>query len=139
MPDSQLIARRFGETRRALVASPAYLARAGTPIHPHDLARVDTIASMPGTPPFDWHFSAPGGDLKVNLAPRFVTNNGDTAIALATDGVGIARVLYYQVQDAIADGRLEEVLAPFAPDPCPFMRSILPPACCPARSGHLSK
>ena len=127
LPDSQLIARRFGETRRALISSPAYLAKAGTPLHPNDLARLDTIAFMPGTPPFDWHFSAEGSDLKVTLAPRFVTNSGDTAIALAADGAGIARVLYYQVQDAIADGRLVEVLAAFSPDPMPI-HAIYPSA-----------
>jgi DNA-binding transcriptional LysR family regulator len=120
LPDSQLIARRFGETRRALVASPAYLAKAGIPQHPNDLAGHDTIAFMPGTPPFDWHFSEAGGDLKVGLAPRFLTNSGDTAIALAIDGVGIARVLYYQVRDAVSQGRLVEVLALFAPEPMPI-------------------
>ncbi|MGE0239981.1 MAG: LysR family transcriptional regulator [Parvibaculaceae bacterium] len=120
LPDSQLVARRFGETRRALVASPSYLARAGVPQHPHDLARHDVIAFLPGTPPFDWHFSVKGGDLKVSLAPCFVTNSGDTAIALAGDGAGIARVLYYQVREAIAEGRLVEVLAAFAPDPMPI-------------------
>jgi DNA-binding transcriptional LysR family regulator len=120
LPDSQLIARRFGETRRALVASPSYLARGGIPQNPDDLLRHDTIAFMPGTPPFDWHFSEKGADLKVSLAPRFVTNSGDTAIALALDGVGIARVLFYQVRDAIREGRLVEVLAPFAPAPMPI-------------------
>lgn len=120
LPDSQLIARRFGETRRALVASPSYLARAGVPQHPGDLARHDTIAFMPGTPPIDWHFSQERADLKVSLAPRFVTNSGDTAIALAFNGAGIARVLYYQVRDAIRDGRLVEVLAPFAPEAMPI-------------------
>jgi DNA-binding transcriptional LysR family regulator len=120
LPDSQLIARRFGETRRALVASPSYLAKVGVPHHPDDLLRHDTIAFRPGVPPFDWQFSANGTDLKVNVVPRFVTNGGDTAIALALHGVGIARVLYYQVRDAIAEGRLVEVLAPFAPPPLPI-------------------
>jgi DNA-binding transcriptional LysR family regulator len=120
LPDSQLIARRFGETRRALVASPGYLAKAGIPQHPNDLLRHDTIAFMPGTPPFDWHFSEASTDLKVSVLPRFVTNSGDTAIALAFDGVGIARVLYYQVRDAVSEGRLVEMLAPFAPAPMPI-------------------
>lgn len=120
LPDSQLIARRFGETRRALVASPSYLARAGVPQHPDDLLHHDTIAFMPGSPPVDWHFSAADADLRVSLAPRFLTNSGDTAIALALDGAGIARVLYYQVRDAVRDGRLVEVLAPFAPAPMPI-------------------
>ncbi|MGE3875698.1 MAG: LysR substrate-binding domain-containing protein, partial [Parvibaculaceae bacterium] len=120
LPDSQLIARRFGETRRALVASPSYAAKAGIPRHPDDLLRHDTIAFMPGTPPFDWQFRDADADLEVSLAPRFVTNSGDTAIALALDGAGIARVLYYQVRDAVREGRLVEVLAPFAPAPMPI-------------------
>lgn len=120
LPDSQLIARRFGETRRALVASPAYLEKASAPLHPADLVKFATIAFMPIAPPFDWHFAEAGADLGIRLAPRFVTNSGDTAIALALDGAGIARVLYYQVRGAIAGGRLLEVLAPFAPEPMPI-------------------
>jgi DNA-binding transcriptional LysR family regulator len=120
LPDSQLIARRFGETRRALVASPSYLEKRDVPRHPHDLARHDTIAFMPVAPPFDWQFSEAGADLKVRLEPRFVTNSSDTAIALAVDDAGIARVLYYQVREAVADGRLVEVLAPFVSDPLPI-------------------
>lgn len=120
LPDSQLIARRFGETRRALVASPSYLAKAGVPHHPSELARHDTIAFTPVTPSFDWHFDDQGSDLRIRLAPRFVTNSGDTAIALALDGVGIARVLYYQVLDAVGEGRLVEVLKPFAPAAMPI-------------------
>jgi DNA-binding transcriptional LysR family regulator len=120
LPDSQLIARRFGETRRALVASPSYLKKAGTPLHPADLANFATIAFMPASPSFDWHFAGAGADLGIRLDPRFVTNSGDTAIALALDSAGIARVLYYQVRDAIREGRLVEVLAPFAPAPIPI-------------------
>jgi DNA-binding transcriptional LysR family regulator len=120
LPDSQLIARRFGETRRALVASPSYLKKAGTPLHPADLKNFATIAFMPVSPSFDWHFAEAGADLGIRLDPRFVTNNGDTAIALAFDGAGIARVLHYQVREAIREGRLVEVLAPFAPAPMPI-------------------
>jgi DNA-binding transcriptional LysR family regulator len=120
LADSQLIARRFGETRRALVASPSFLEKAGTPLHPRDLAKFATIAFMPVAPSFDWHFAEAGADLGIRLEPRFVTNSGDTAIAVALDGAGIARVLYYQVRDAIKEGRLVEVLAPFAPKPMPI-------------------
>lgn len=120
LPDSQLIARRFGETRRALVASPAYLERAGEPRHPTDLAHHATIAFMPVTPASDWHFAEAQGDIRIPAEPRFTTNSGDTAIALALDGAGIARVLFYQVRDAIAEGRLVELLSPFAPEPMPI-------------------
>jgi DNA-binding transcriptional LysR family regulator len=103
-----------------LVASPSYLDKKGEPAHPSDLARLDTITFMPSAPSYHWHFSEAGADLRISVEPRFVTNSGDTAIALALDGAGIARVLYYQVKEAIANGRLVEILAPFAPDPMPI-------------------
>jgi len=120
LPDSQLVARRFGETRRCVVASPAYLAKAGTPSHPRDLASFDVIAFTPLSPPLDWHFVEAAEDLRIRAEPRFITNSGDTAISLALDDGGIARVLYYQVREPIREGRLVEVLAPFAPEPLPI-------------------
>jgi DNA-binding transcriptional LysR family regulator len=120
LPDSQLIARRFGETRRAVIASSSYLDKAGTPHHPSDLQRFDVIALTPAAPSIDWHFIEDGAELKLHLIPRFVVNYGDAAISLALDGSGIARVLYYQVRDAIRKGRLVEVLEPFAPAPMPI-------------------
>ncbi len=120
LPDSQLIARRFGETRRAVVASPDYLVRAGTPLHPGDLAAFDIIAFAPVAPPFDWRFVDEGEELRIRLDPRFMTNSGDTAISLALAGSGIARVLYYQVRHAIKEGRLVEVLSRFTPEPMPI-------------------
>ncbi|MFZ5673321.1 MAG: LysR family transcriptional regulator [Pseudomonadota bacterium] len=117
LPDSQLIARRFGETRRALVASPAYLAKAGLPLDPDELGRFSIIAFAPVAQSFEWSFAE---GRKVRVEPRLVVNNGDTAIAWALAGSGIARVLYYQVRDAIREGRLVEVLEPFAPEPMPI-------------------
>jgi len=117
LPDSQLIARRLGETRRALVASPVYLARAGIPLHPDELMKFSIVAFAPAAQPHHWSFAK---DLEVRVEPRFIVNNGDAAISWALGGAGIARVLYYQVRDAIKDGRLVEVLQGFAPEPMPI-------------------
>ena len=45
--------------------------------------------------------------------PRLNTTTNDSAIAAAESGFGIARVLSYQVADAVREGRLRIVLAPF--------------------------
>jgi LysR family transcriptional activator of dmlA len=47
-PDARVIARRLAPNRRLLVASPAYLARAGTPQSPQDLARHNCIGIRQG-------------------------------------------------------------------------------------------
>lgn len=117
LPDSQLIARRFGETRRTLVASPAYLAKAGIPLTPEELVKFSIIAFAPVAQSFEWSFAE---SRRVRVEPRFIVNNGDTAIAWALAGSGIARVLHYQVRDAIREGRLVEVLQPFAPESMPI-------------------
>lgn len=117
LPNSQLVARRFGETRRALVASPAYLAKAGIPHHPTDLAKFSLVAFAPVAQSFEWTFA---GDLKVRVEPRLIVNNGDTAISWALAGSGIAPSLFYQVREAIREGRLVEVLHSFASEPMPI-------------------
>ena len=43
LPDSRLVARRLGETRRVVCASPAYLERRGTPRTPDDVRHHDTV------------------------------------------------------------------------------------------------
>ena len=56
LADSSLIARRAGETRRVLVASPSYLERRGVPATPLELARHQTIQFSPLATAADWSF-----------------------------------------------------------------------------------
>lgn len=120
LPDSGLTMRRLGEARRVVVASQAYLRKHGRPNHPDELARFDTIAFMGIVPTADWRFVSAGRELAVRLAPRLVTNSGDAAVGYAIEGGGLALALSYQVRDAIAQGTLVEVLAPFSPPPLPI-------------------
>ena len=120
LPDSQLIVRRLGETRRVVVASPSYLRKHGPPKHPDELARHDTIAFMGFVPTADWRFADKGRELSVRVTPRLVTNSGDVAVGYAIAGGGLARALSYQVRDAIARRELAEVLAPFSLPPLPI-------------------
>jgi DNA-binding transcriptional LysR family regulator len=66
--DSSLIARRVGEVRRVLVASPSYLAGRPPLRTPRDLARHDVVftASRPGA--VEWRFAGAAGERVVRLA-----------------------------------------------------------------------
>ena len=57
LPDSSLVAKRLGEVRRVLVASPAYLAQRGVPTHPRDLKLHSIIAFTGLMQNREWRFA----------------------------------------------------------------------------------
>jgi len=118
LPDSALHAVRVAEVRRVLVASPAYLAAQGTPAEPaalqdHAQLVFDNFAAQG-----EWRFG-PEGRPAIRLAPRLLTNDVESVVAAALDGMGIARALSYQVAGHVAAGRLAYVLPEFEPPPVP--------------------
>ena len=115
LPDSGLVARRIGETRRVLVASPGYLAR-GVPETPARLAEHQLVAFRGATPRRDWPFV----DGSVRVEPRFFSDAAEPAIAHALAGGGILSALAYQVEAELGDSRLVEVLAVHSPPPVPI-------------------
>jgi DNA-binding transcriptional LysR family regulator len=120
LPDSSLVARRVGETRRILVASPGYLARRGTPMRPEDLKAHDVIVHTHLMPDREWRHAADDGrPAAVALAPRLTVNDATAALAAAERDEGIAIALSYMVAPALAEGRLVPVLERFAPAPVP--------------------
>lgn len=120
LADSSLVARLVGHTRRVVVGAPGYLERRGTPRRPEDLSRHDVIQLSALTPLAEWHFTRGGKEVRVPLAPRFVTNSADAAIGHAELGGGLTMVLAYQVAPAVGSGRLRVVLPGFEPPPPPI-------------------
>jgi DNA-binding transcriptional LysR family regulator len=115
LSDSSLVARRLGETRRVLVASPTYLRERGVPEHPHDLAQHDVVAFVPLNASREWTFAEEGGagEVRIPITPRFSTNSGDVAIDFARAGFGLTRTLLYQVVSHLNTGELTIVLEQF--------------------------
>lgn len=112
LADSSLIARRIGAVTRIAVASPAYLAEHGTPAGPHELRNHALIGVTAVNPATEWRFGAKR-EMAVAIRPRMLVNTNDAAIHAAEAGIGIAYQLSYQVDDAIAEGRLVPLLADF--------------------------
>jgi DNA-binding transcriptional LysR family regulator len=123
LDDSSLSALRVGQVRRIVVASPAYLAAQGEPLHPQELGRHHGIGfARPGGGARRWEFAAPGGvDLAEVPQPRLplLVNSVEAALAAALAGQGLAAMLSYQVRDEIAAGRLVRVLRPYERAPIP--------------------
>jgi DNA-binding transcriptional LysR family regulator len=117
LADSSLIVVNLAEVSRVVAASPAYLKKRGIPQSPDELAGHDVIAFEGIGATDEWRFHP--GHKPVPLEPRLTVNNADTAIAAAEAGVGITRMLSYQVEASVRAGRLMPILQQFAPPPSP--------------------
>ncbi len=110
MPDSQLIGRQVGHVRWIVCASPDYLARRGEPAEPEALTGHDCIAFEGLQNHRNWTFGQGAGERSVPIRPRFSVNTADAVVEAAAAGLGIARLMSYQVAAAIAGGRMVQIL-----------------------------
>jgi len=120
LSDTSLVARRIGETRRVLIASPDYLARRGHPRVPQDLKNHRIIQFSVLSGGTDWRFYRGDKTETVTVTPHYATNSADAAIWHATQNGGIAMVLAYQVIDLVKAGQLQIVLPDFEPPILPI-------------------
>lgn len=111
LPDSNLMARKIGTTKRRIVASPAYLARWGVPKTPEDLLRHNCLGFNFRRANPVWPMREGGRIVERMLSGSLLTNNGETIRRMAMAGVGIGRIADYHVRGPIARGELVEVLA----------------------------
>lgn len=134
LPDSGLTARKLGDSGRVVAASPAYLARRGTPQTPEDLTHHACIGFNFRRSRQGWLFKRDGTDFELAVSNVVEVNSGDAAVQLALDGVGIARVGRYVVARDLAEGRLVPLLEPFnAGEREPFHAVFIGGAQMPAR------
>jgi DNA-binding transcriptional LysR family regulator len=117
-PDARVIARKVADNRRLLCASPAYLARCGTPRTPADLARHDCISIHHGDDAYGlWRFTQGRRSESVKVTGSMSTNDGDIAVAWALDGHGILMRAEWDVAKYLRSGRLRQVLENYATAP----------------------
>lgn len=110
LQDSNLMARRIGETRRRIVASPAYLARHGTPRTPEDLMSHNCLGFNFRRANPVWPMREGGRIVERMLSGSLLANNGETLRRMALAGVGVARIADYHLRGPIARGELVEIL-----------------------------
>ena len=117
LEDSSLRARKLAEARRVLAASPAYLAAMGAPRTLDDLGAHRLLHYSNAATGNFWRLRGPTGEERhIRVGGRLTANNGDSLMAAAEAGLGIAMLPSFIVGEAIAAGRLVEVLPNRAPD-----------------------
>ena len=111
LPDSNLVASQVGTIRRVVCASPSYLERFGVPQSLDDLAAHRCITFDGLEAATAWTFaSADVPKRQARVRSRMTVSTADAAIEAAVLGLGLTRVLSYQVADALQEGRLVRVL-----------------------------
>jgi DNA-binding transcriptional LysR family regulator len=119
LPDSGLRAIKVGQVRRVLCASPAYLEKFGTPQQPADLSPHSIISSSQVSPHTEWRFQSQGELVLMRMEPRLTVSSNDAALAATAGGLGIARLLSYQVWDEVSHGALRLILESYEEEPWP--------------------
>ena len=115
--DSQMIARKIGVARRMAVASPEYLARAGPPSTPAQLADHNCILySLLSSGPV-WSFT---DGSSVNVSGNFRADNPNALRIAALSGIGIAVNARWLFEADLKSGALVEVLPDLEPTPMPI-------------------
>ena len=119
LPDSSLVAIGVGSIRRVVCASPAYLAEHGTPTTPEDLSTHNCITFEGLSSAAPWGFAKGKTEVTVQVRSRLQVNTAEAAIDAAIAGVGLTKVLSYQVDAAVRADMLCILLREFEPDPWP--------------------
>lgn len=117
--DSELRATKVGEVRRLVCASPAYLAERGTPSVPDDLRAHDGITFRGFASAPEWRYRGDGPIWSAEPRTRLAVNSTESAVAATVAGLGVARLLSYQIEDELRAGLLLTVLDDWAPPPMP--------------------
>jgi len=125
LPDSSLVSVRMADNRRLCVATPQYLQRRGTPLHPGELTQHDCLTlSSDASQTRGWAFRVPlqdggGASEVVHLKPGgpLDCSDGQVLHDWCLAGWGIAWRSTWEVETEIATGRLVAVLEEFAAPP----------------------
>jgi DNA-binding transcriptional LysR family regulator len=110
-PDARVMARKMAPNRRLLVASPAYLARCGTPKVPGDLARHNCLGIRQGDDAYgSWRLTSGKRTETVKVRGNLSTTDGEIAVDWALDGHGILMRAEWDIAKYVRSGRLVQVL-----------------------------
>jgi len=124
LPDSAMIARKLGQSRRVVCAAPSYLKRNGSPTTPGDLQNHNCLTFNFRRSRIGWPFRIEGRDLEQPIAGNLQVNNGETMRQVTLAGVGVARLGLFHVADAIRAGQLVPLLEKYNPGDLEMIHAI---------------
>jgi DNA-binding transcriptional LysR family regulator len=121
LANSTMVATHVGSMRMVTCASPALLAGHGRPKTPRDLLEMPCVVFDSPTPSPGWRYHPPGSrtDVDISIRPRLSVTTAEAAAEAAIRSVGVARLLHYQVAEAVERGALTIILRSFEAEAAP--------------------
>ncbi|MET3709332.1 DNA-binding transcriptional LysR family regulator [Sphingomonas trueperi] len=115
LPDSSAVARKLATGRRSVLATPAYLARAGEPQNPAEIAAHDTLlySQLSNI----WSFHRDGTEASVTVRSRVRVSAAEGLRAAVLSDMGLTIASDWMFWSELADGRVRRVLADWALPP----------------------
>jgi DNA-binding transcriptional LysR family regulator len=117
LEDSSATAKFLGWNPKLLLASPAYLERAGAPAKPADLASHAIVMGPAGMGHGAWQLEREGKVVTPRIDPVLSFTVSDAAIAAARAGLGIVSVVGWSCRSELASGELVQVLPEWKLEP----------------------
>jgi DNA-binding transcriptional LysR family regulator len=118
LPDARLSARRLAGNRRQLCASPQYLSAHGMPASPRELAQHRCIVIRESDETYGtWQLYAGTRQETVKVRGPATTNDGETAVGWALEGLGVLLRSEWDVAPLLRSGRLQPVLPEWSAAP----------------------
>lgn len=109
-PSPGLMGRRLINIDHMVCATPEYLAKNGTPEHPHDLKAHNCIhlGEVPGDS--RWKFHQGSKNVSVNVPSRYAINHTGAGLDAVLHHLGIGSLPYFTARHALQQGQVVQIL-----------------------------
>lgn len=119
--DPDLVVRRLGTSRRAVVATPDYIARVGRPAHPDELTQHQCIRFMGLATREGWPFVGPDGEtFTVPVKGQLRANTSEAVREAVLQGLGFGLCPVWMFCQELRDGTVVPVLTEWTPTALPI-------------------
>ncbi len=117
LQDSSFKARKIGESKRVVCASPEYLKKAGIPRTPADLEQHNCITWRDHPGHNTWAFRGPDGVSKVRVSGNFFAKSADALVAASVAGLGLSLLPDWNMGIELRQQQLCAVLTDYEASP----------------------
>lgn len=124
LPDTEFVARMLSPSRRLVCGSPGYLARAGMPKVPSDLADHNCLLFKSRAYGREWSFTRNSETETVPVRGSIISENGLVLVSAAVQSIGLVVMPEWIVREQLQSGSLVQVMQDYDVSPTNFQSPL---------------